>query len=112
MAGTFELKTASNGEIYFHLKAANGEKILASEMYKAKAGALNGIESVKKNAPVEARYEKLVSNNSKPYFVLKAGNGEVIGKSEMYDAEAGRDNGIESVMTNAPTATLVDSTTA
>ena len=112
MAGTYELKTASNGEIYFHLKAGNGEKILASEMYKAKAGALNGIESVKKNAASAGRYEKLVSSNSKPYFVLKAGNGEVIGKSELYSSEAARDQGMQSVMENAPTAVLVDSTTA
>ena len=35
----------------------NGEIIAVSEGYKAKAGCLNGIESVKKNAP-EATIEK------------------------------------------------------
>ncbi len=39
------------GEIHFRLKAKNGEIILASEGYKAKAACINGIESVKKNAP-------------------------------------------------------------
>ena len=38
-------------ECRFRLKAGNGENIGASEGYKAKAGAKNGIESVKKNAP-------------------------------------------------------------
>jgi uncharacterized protein YegP (UPF0339 family) len=48
----FEIKKAKNDEYYFHLKAGNGETILASEMYVSKASAENGIESVKKNAPV------------------------------------------------------------
>jgi hypothetical protein len=34
MAGTFEIKKAKDGEFYFHLKAPNGQVILASEMYK------------------------------------------------------------------------------
>jgi uncharacterized protein YegP (UPF0339 family) len=48
MVGKFELKTAKDGEFFFHLKAANGQIVLASEMYKGKSSAENGIESVKK----------------------------------------------------------------
>jgi len=44
MAGKFELKTASDKQYLFHLKAANGEVILASELYTEKRGALGGIE--------------------------------------------------------------------
>ena len=47
----FEMYTDKAGEYRFRLKARNGEPILASEGYKAKASCLNGIESVKKNAP-------------------------------------------------------------
>ena len=47
----FELYTDKAGEFRFRLKARNGEIIATSEGYKAKASALNGIESVKKNAP-------------------------------------------------------------
>lgn len=50
MAGTFELKTAKSGQIHFNLKAGNGQIIATSEMYESKAAALNGIESVRKNA--------------------------------------------------------------
>lgn len=46
----FELYADKSGEFRFRLKAKNGENILSSEGYKAKAGCLNGIESVKKNA--------------------------------------------------------------
>ena len=47
----FEVYTDKAGEFRFRLKAKNGEIIATSEGYKAKAGCLNGIESVKKNAP-------------------------------------------------------------
>lgn len=48
----FELKKAKNGQFHFNLKAGNGQIIATSEMYTSKAAALNGIESIKKNAPI------------------------------------------------------------
>ena len=51
----FEVYTDKSGEFRFRLKARNGEIILASESYKAKASCLNGIESVKKNALSEVQ---------------------------------------------------------
>ena len=50
MPGKFELKKTSNGQYRFNLKAGNGEIIATSESYKSKSSAMNGIESVKKNA--------------------------------------------------------------
>lgn len=47
----FEMYQDKAGEYRFRLKARNGEIIAVSEGYTAKAGCLNGIESVKKNAP-------------------------------------------------------------
>ena len=108
MPGTFEIKKAKDGQTYFHLRAGNGEIILVSEMYQAKGGAVNGIESVKKNAPIAERYARLTSKSGKFYFTLKAGNHEVIGNSEMYESESSRENGISSVMENGPTASITD----
>ena len=54
----FELYTDKAGEFRFRLKARNGEVIAASEGYKAKASCLNGIDSVRRNAP-DAAVEKL-----------------------------------------------------
>jgi uncharacterized protein YegP (UPF0339 family) len=51
MAGKFELYLDKAGEHRFRLKAGNGETIAVSEGYSSKASALNGIESVKSNAP-------------------------------------------------------------
>ena len=51
MAGKWELYTDNGGEYRFRLKASNGQVIaLASEGYTTKAAALNGIESIRKNA--------------------------------------------------------------
>ena len=52
----FEVYTDKAGEFRFRLKATNGQIIAVSEGYKALASCLNGIESVKKNAP-DARIE-------------------------------------------------------
>lgn len=108
MAGKFELKKSKNDKFHFNLLAGNGQIILTSEMYEAKASALNGIESVKKNGGDAARYEKLTGKDGSPYFVLKATNGQVIGQSQMYSGEAARDNGIQSCITNAPGASTND----
>lgn len=47
----FEVYKDKAGEYRFRLKAANGQIIAVGEGYKALAGCLNGIESIKKNAP-------------------------------------------------------------
>lgn len=102
--GKFVVKKSTKGDFYFSLKAGNGETILASEMYTSRAACDNGIDSVKKNALEDKRYEKKISTNGKFFFNLKASNGQVIGNSELYESEKSRDNGIESVKKNAPEA--------
>lgn len=93
----FEIYKDKKGEFRFRLKAKNGETILQSEGYVSKQGCQNSIETVKKNAEDENRFEKKTAKNGQHYFVLKAGNGEVIGMSEMYQSTSGRDNGIGAV---------------
>lgn len=88
--------------------AGNGQIILSSEMYESKSAAENGIASVQRNAGDDGRYARLTSSGGDPYFTLKAGNGEVIGKSEMYDSASSMENGIESVKNNAPGAAIVE----
>jgi len=110
MAGKFELYTDKAGEFRFRLKAGNGQTILASEGYKKKASAENGIASVQTNAPNDARYERKETKAGKHMFNLKASNGQVIGTSESYETESSRDNGIESVKNNAPDASIDDQT--
>ena len=104
----FVISKRTNGEFQFNLKAGNGQVILTSEGYASKANCENGIASVRKNSQDDSKSEKKTASNGKFFFNLKATNGQVIGSSQMYEAEAGRDNGIVSVKTNAPEATVVE----
>jgi uncharacterized protein YegP (UPF0339 family) len=106
--GKFVISKRGNGEFQFNLKAGNGQTILTSEGYSSKSGATNGIESVKTNSKDDSKFEKKESSNGKFYFTLKASNGQIIGSSEMYESASGRDNGIESVKTNARDAEMED----
>lgn len=103
MSAYYHLKS-SGSQYMFNLKGGNGETVLTSERYVSRQGALNGIESVKTNAPYDARYNRLTNSAGSPYFVLKAANGEPIGTSEAYSSTAARDQGIEWVKSNAPGA--------
>ncbi|WP_226469026.1 YegP family protein [Luteimonas panaciterrae] len=110
MAGKFEISKRSNGEFQFVLKAGNGQVILTSEGYSAKASCTNGVESVRKNSQDDQRYDRKTASNGKLFFNLTASNGQVIGSSQMYADDSGRGNGIASVKENAPGATVDDQT--
>lgn len=107
MAGKFVLKKASNGQFHFNLHASNGLVILSSELYKERRGAEGGIESVRKNALDDGRYERKESGEQY-FFVLKASNGQTIGRSELYKARSSMENGIGSVKRHAPDAKVDD----
>ena len=100
MSGWYEITQSNDQQFRFVLKAGNGEIILTSELYKAKASAQNGIESVQKNSSDDSRFERLTAKNGKPYFNLKAANHQIIGTSQFYASEQSRDKGIESVKTH------------
>lgn len=95
---------------YFRLKAKNGQVILSSQGYANKAGAKNGIESVKKNGADESNFEVKESSNGKHFFNLLAANKQIIGTSQMYASADGLKKGMHSVMENAPKATTEDLT--
>lgn len=106
----FEIFEGKDGQFYFRLTAPNGEPILASEGYTAKASCKNGIQSVKNNAPDDGRYKRMETSDDKFSFNLLAKNNEVIGTGQTYASKQGRENGIQSVMENAPRAAIEDTT--
>ncbi len=103
MASEFEL-FPSGPQWAFRLRGDNNEILLASERYTSRGGAENGIQSCRLNAPIDARYERLLSKRGLPYFVLRGGNREVIGVSEEYSSTQAREIGIGAVKRVAPTA--------
>ncbi|QIK57913.1 YegP family protein [Erysipelothrix sp. HDW6A] len=119
--GKFILKSTNTG-YKFDLLAGNSEVIGTSEVYTSKSAALNGIESVKKNATVHVedqtvdetlkhpKYELYTDKSGEFRFRLKAVNGEIILASEGYKSKAGAKNGIESVSKNAPSSEIIDIT--
>ena len=119
--GKFVVKEVKSG-IKFNLKAGNGEIIATSEVYTTESACMNGIESVKKNAPIAAIEDQTVENfevQKHPKFEvytdkagefrfrLKATNGQIIAVGEGYKAKAGCLNGIASIVKNAPEAEIV-----
>lgn len=112
MKGKFQLFKGINGQYYFRLKAPNGEIIGHSEGYTTKQSAENGISSVRANAPYDSRYTIFQGSNDQYYFNLKAGNGEIILRSEGYVSKQGAENGKEAVKRYAPSAELEDLTAA
>ena len=106
--GKFVITVRKNGEFQFNLKASNGQVILTSEGYTTKTACLNGVESVRKNAVDPKKFEVKEAKNGKPYFNLKASNGQVIGASQMYSSLETLKKGIASVAKNAPDAPVVE----
>lgn len=118
--GKFVIRTTNTG-IKFDLKAGNGEVIATSEVYKSLKSCLNGVESVKKNAPIAnledqtaeeyakekcPKFEMYIDKTGEYRFRLKATNGQIIAASEGYSAKTGCLNGIDSVKRNAPDAEI------
>ena len=119
--GKFVIRQTKTGT-KFDLKAGNGEVIATSEVYASEVSCKNGVESVRKNAPIAAvenqtkegyatekhpKFEVYVDKAGEYRFRLKATNGQIIAVSEGYKALAGCLNGIESVKKNAPDAAVV-----
>ena len=113
--GKYVVKEVKTG-IKFNLVAGNGQIIGSSEIYTTEKACMNGIESVKKNAPAAAvedqsiegfaqekcpKFELYTDKSGEFRFRLKARNGEIILASESYKAKASCLNGIESVKKNA-----------
>lgn len=77
------------------------------ELYKAKSGAMNGIESVQKNAGLDERYEVKGSKSGK-WFNLKAANHQIILSSQLYTTEAGAQKRYDAVKRAADGAKIVE----
>ncbi len=119
--GKFEVKQVKTG-YKFNLKAGNGEIIAVSEVYTTESACLNGVESVRKNAPIapvedqtaenfevqkHPKFEMYLDKAGEYRFRLKAKNGEIIATGENYKAKAGCLNGIDSIKRNAPESPVV-----
>ena len=104
----------------FDLHAENGEPIASSEVYSARSGCLRGIEAVRRCAdlgrvadltedaplPANPRMELYQDKREEFRFRLRARNGQIIAVSEGYSSKSACLSGLESVISNAPTAEI------
>jgi uncharacterized protein YegP (UPF0339 family) len=84
-------------EFRFRLLSVDGDILLRSEGYVAKAGRENGIKSVIKHGVEDKFYRRKTSVNKKFFYNLKAANHEVIGTSLLYDTPEERDAAIQTM---------------
>ena len=107
---TFYIDKDVHGEFRYTLKDNNNEVILRdSEGHSTKQACEKSIASVRVNAPIDERYDRI--NNPPNYsFTLKAANHERIGVSEPYTRAHDRDKAIENVKREAPAAPVKDRT--
>jgi uncharacterized protein len=95
----FQTFVGKDGQHYFHLIAGNGQKLLGSEGYTSITGAKNGIASVKTNAALDSKYLLREAADGSQYFVLAAGNGQIIAVSQMYSTVSNRNRAIDTIKT-------------
>lgn len=113
--GKYAVKQSKTGYV-FNLLATNGQVIGVSEVYNSKAACLNGVESVRTNAPIAGledqtveggetvkhpKFEVYTDKAGEYRFRLKARNGEPILASEGYVRKSSCLNGVDSVRRNA-----------
>lgn len=81
----FDAFKGAAGLFYFHFNNENGEPLLFSEGYSSARSRDNGIKSLIRNAGLENRFEKR-EEGGKPYFIVRAGNRQEIGRSKAFDS--------------------------
>jgi len=97
-----------SGHYYFQFMATNGEQILASEPYNTKYSCREGIDTVKRLAPMDVIYDRY-DNPGNYRFNMTAANNKVVARgSEGYTAKHNRDHAIQVVKDYAPIAVVYD----
>ena len=108
MSVKFEITKNDKGEFHFKLLDAAGKTLVRSEGYNAKASCTNGVESVRKNSAEDKRFEVKAASDGRPYFNLKASNGQVICTSPMFADAAACDAAIAATKAGAADAPVDD----
>ncbi|MBP9085716.1 MAG: YegP family protein [Kofleriaceae bacterium] len=96
----FDLWQNDAGQYYFHLAAANGEILLASQGYQSRTGAINGVLSVLDNGGLDVRYAIKQGSDRKHYVSLLAANQQVIATGEGYSTKSNANRAVKTMVRN------------
>jgi hypothetical protein len=110
-SGRFETFQGQSGKFFFHLLAANGQKVLQSQGYTTVQGAESGITSVRANGVNPAAYELVEAQNGDWFFRLEAQNGQAIGRSELYVSRSNAERALNAVVALVKSAPKYDAAT-
>ena len=108
MATHYVVTKSRDGQLMFSLKAPDGHILLTSGWYGTPSALEGGMEAVRTNSPLDERYGRLADDDGKPYFVLKAVNGMVVGRSEAYPSPSAMEEDIARVGGYAASASIVE----
>jgi uncharacterized protein YegP (UPF0339 family) len=92
--GELDITRGKNGEWYFNGVGAKGERLLLSEGYVDKSGALNGILSVEENGVYTENFSVMDLGDGEWTYVLRAGNGQIIAEGPAFRSEADAESAI------------------
>lgn len=100
-AAGFETFRGDDGKYYFHFNDADGNAVLYSQAYSSAKARDAGVRAVIKSAGDESRYRQL-EEDGQPYFVLRAGNWQEIGRSRAFESVAQMTAAMALVRATAP----------
>ncbi len=106
--GKYVISQAKSGDYYFNLKATNGQVILTSKTFSSPEECRQGIESTRSACAEDTRFDRKLSVSNKPFFNLTNHDGQIIGKSEIYESEVNMEKGIASVKKNGLSHNVVE----
>lgn len=104
----FEIYIDNNEEFRFRLVEENGQVIIESINYCNKMDCKKGIESIRLNSSIDARYDRLVSKGRNPYFNLKSFNSQIIGTSKIFSSVGVMEQSIKLIKCYASKAKVID----
>jgi len=94
----FEVFTGEDKQSYFHLRAKNGEIVLASEGYASRSAAQQGVQSVMNFGKTASQYDVFETANGQWGVRLRANNGQVIARGESYVSKSGAEGAVAAMV--------------
>jgi len=101
----YEIFKGQNDQFYFHLKAGNGEVILASSGHDEKDDVYSVINKVRTAANGKKNFKRKKAKDGRFYFNLMYGE-EILGTSQMYEDIQSRNSGVSAVYVVADRAAI------
>ena len=92
-----EINKRGTGMFSFDLKTQGGHTLLKSVEFNDEQEALSTVKSLNPISKNRMRFERKTNHDGMFLFNLKNSGGKLIGQSQLYNSEAGMENGIKNL---------------